>query len=91
MELLPECKVSVEHSLSKGLYCEIKYKHPINEDIVEAIEKRMKEIVTEDVKLVKNNISMDEAKEIFRKFDMDAKEKLLRYRKTDNINIYSCG
>lgn len=91
MELLPECKVSVEHSLSKGLYCEIKHKHPINEDNVEAIEKRMKEIVSEDVNLVKENISKDEAKEIFRKFDMDAKEKLLRYREKDNINIYSCG
>lgn len=91
MELLPECKVSVEHSLSKGLYCEIKYKRPINEDTVEAIEKRMKEIVKEDVKLIKKNISKDEAKKIFSKFNMDAKEKLLKYRDKENINIYSCG
>lgn len=91
MELLPECRVSVEHSLSKGLYCEIKYKNPINEDDVEAIESRMNQIVEENVKFEKKNIPKEEAKKIFHRFDMDAKEKLLNYREKDNINIYSCG
>ena len=91
MELLPGCRVSVEHSLSKGLYCEIKYQNPINEDYVEAIEERMREIIYEDVDLEKKSISKEEAREIFQEFNMDAKEKLLKYRNKDCINIYSCG
>jgi uridine kinase len=91
MELLTGCKVSVEHSLSKGLYCEIDYKEPINEEHVKAIEKRMTEIIDEDIPLVKNCISKEEAKNIFKEFGMDAKEKLLKYREKDCINIYSCG
>ncbi|WP_432665743.1 nucleoside kinase [Wukongibacter baidiensis] len=91
MELLPECRVSVEHSLSKGLYCEIKHENPINEDTVEAIEARMKKIIEEDVTLEKRSIQKEEAEKIFEKFDMDAKKKLLKYREKDTINIYSCG
>lgn len=91
MELYTGCKVSVEHSLSKGLYCEIGYKELINEDHVEAIEKRMKEIINDDVPLIKKCIPKEQAKDIFKQFGMDAKEKLLKYREKDCINIYSCG
>ncbi len=91
MEILEGCRVSVEHSLSKGLYCEIHYKRPINEKDVEAIENRMREIVEEDIEFEKSSIPKEEAKKIFRKFGMEAKEKLLKYRDEDNINIYSCG
>lgn len=91
MELLTGCKVSVEHSLSKGLYCEIGYKEIINEDHVEAIQKRMNEIINADVPLIKKCIPKEQAKDIFKQFGMDAKEKLLKYRDKDCINIYSCG
>lgn len=91
MELLPECRVSVEHSLSKGLYCEINHKNPINEDIVEAIEARMRKIIEEDIVFEKKSIQKEEAKKIFEEFNMDAKKKLLKYREKETINIYSCG
>jgi len=91
MELLPGCSVSVEHSLSKGLYCEIKYESPISEKNVEAIEQRMKEIIDQDVPFEKKSIPKEEAREIFKEFEMGAKEKLLKYRQKDSINIYSCG
>lgn len=91
MELYTGCKVSVEHSLSKGLYCEIGYKELINEDHTAAIEKRMREIINEDVPFIKKSIPKEQAKDIFKQFGMDAKEKLLKYREKDSINIYSCG
>ncbi|SKC75932.1 nucleoside kinase [Maledivibacter halophilus] len=91
MELFKGCRVSVEHSLSKGLYCEIHYKDPINEDDVRAIEKRMIEIINEDIPLIKRSIPKEEARKIFKQFGMEAKEKLLKYREKDSINIYSCG
>lgn len=91
MELFTGCSVSVEHSLSKGLYCEIDYKDPINEDDVEAIENRMREIINQDIPLAKKSIPKEQAKKIFKQFGMGAKEKLLKYREKDFINIYSCG
>lgn len=91
MELLPKCKVSVEHSLSKGLYCEIHHENPISEKDVDEIEKRMKAIIDEDIPFEKRQVPKEEAAKAFKKLGMDAKENLLKYREKDFINIYSCG
>ncbi|WP_129596130.1 nucleoside kinase [Anaerophilus nitritogenes] len=90
-EILSDCKVTVEHSLSKGLYCEIHYKRPITEEDVEKIEDRMKEIIDEDVPFTKSSIAVEDAKKIFKDLGMDAKMELLEFRENDEMNIYSCG
>jgi uridine kinase len=91
MEILSGCRVTVEHSLSKGLYCEIHYKRPIHEDDVVKIEARMREIIDEDVPFIKGSVPVAEAKRIFTELGLDAKTKLLDYRNTSEVNIYSCG
>ncbi|MCT4619992.1 MAG: nucleoside kinase [Marinisporobacter sp.] len=91
MEMLSGCKVTVEHSLSKGLYCEIHYKRDITEEDVARIELRMREIIEEDVPFIKSSVSIEEAKRIFKELGMDAKTELLDFRKSPEINIYSCG
>lgn len=91
MELLEGCEVSVEHSLSKGLYCEITYDTPIDKDIVAAIEDRMRSIIEKNEEFIKKKIPTEEAKEIFKKYGMVEKERLLNYRKNNTINIYSLG
>lgn len=91
MELFSGCKVSVEHSLSKGLYCEVHYKRPIDQEDVERVQERMKEIIAEDVPFVKNRIPVDEAKDIFREYGQVGKVRLLKYREKPYINMYQCG
>ncbi|MBB6215846.1 uridine kinase [Anaerosolibacter carboniphilus] len=91
MEILPDSKVTIEHSLSRGLYCEIHYKRPIYESDVLEIEARMKEIVERDEPITKNNTTIEEAKEIFAEWHLDPKIKLLDYKTITDINIYSCG
>lgn len=91
MEIFSECRVSVEHSLSKGLYCEIHYKRSIDQLDVERIEKRMQEIIDEDVPFTKSRIPVDEAKDIFRDYGQLGKVKLLKYREKPYVNIYQCG
>ena len=91
METFSDCKVTVEHSLSKGLYCEIHYKRPIVEEDVLKIESRMHEIIEEDVPFIKDSVPIEDAKRIFNELGFDAKTKLLDYREEPEINIYSCG
>ncbi len=91
MELLSGCKVTVEHSISKGLYCEVKYKRPLNEEMVERIRQRMQEIIDEDVPFQKSRISVEEAIDIFRDYGQESKVKLLKYREKPYIKIYQCG
>ncbi len=91
MELFSGCSVSVEHSISKGLYCEVKYKTPMNEGEVKRIRMRMQEIVEEDVPFHKSRISVEEAMDIFRDYGQQSKVKLLKYREKPYIKIYQCG
>lgn len=91
MELFSGCRVSVEHSLSKGLYCEVHYKRQIDETDIQRIEDRMKEIVEEDVPLTKSRIPVDEAIDIFREYGQMGKVNLMKYREKPYINIYQCG
>ncbi len=91
MEILPGCHVTVEHSLSKGLYCEIHYKRAILDSDAQQIEARMKEIINEDVPLTKKSIPLEEAKKIFAELKMESKVRLLKFRESPNINIYECG
>ncbi|MCC5910235.1 MAG: nucleoside kinase [Clostridiaceae bacterium] len=91
MELFSDCKVSVEHSISKGLYCEVHYKRAIDAIDVERIEERIKEIIAEDVVFEKSRIPVDEAKDIFREYNQMGKVKLMKYREKPYINMYKCG
>ncbi len=91
MELFSGCRVSVKHSLSKGLYCEVNYKRPINGKDTEGIEKRMREIIEDDVSLVKEKVPVEEAVEIFKEHEQTGKVKLMKYRSKPYINIYECG
>ena len=93
MELFPKCRITVEHSLSKGLYCEIHCpcKSEIDENDTKNIENRMKEIIERDIPFVRNRVPLDEAIEIFRKYGQTNKVKLMKYRKKPYVNIYECG
>ena len=91
MEIFSGCQVSVEHSISKGLYCEINYKREIIQDDIHRIEERMKEIIDENVPFKKQRVPVDEAKEIFREYQQLGKVNLLKYREKPYVNLYQCG
>ncbi len=90
-EILGDCYVTIEHSLSKGLYCEIKYSREINESDVMDIKVRMQEIIQQDIPFIKERISKSEAMTIFKEQNMESKVKLLKFREKDEIVIYTCG
>jgi len=89
-EVLKGCKVAVEHSLSKGLYCEIHNSDPLNEETVKKIEEKMREIADKDLPFVKRKYSKSEAEKLFSQTSQYDKLELLEHRKKDSINIYSC-
>ncbi|WP_051531519.1 nucleoside kinase [Clostridiisalibacter paucivorans] len=89
-DLFKDCKVSIEHSLNKGLYVEV-HKDPelSKKDIVD-IKKKMKEIISDDMEINRERMKSEEADIIFRKQNMDDKLRLSKYRRKDIINIYNC-
>lgn len=84
-------KVKVDFSLSKGYYCSIKGDVKIDDAFIQAVEKRMWEIVNADVPINKRTVSTQEAVERFRKHGMMDKVELFRYRRSSQVNLYTVG
>ena len=64
-ELFKDPKVYVRHSLSKGYYCEIDLGRHFETGDMENLESRMREIVSADEPFVRQEVSVEEALDIF--------------------------
>ena len=76
-DCLGNVKVEIQNSLNKGLYTEIKTEKPVTARQVHAIEKRMTEIVKEDIPFVKEVVSREEAMDILAQDGMKEKQRIL--------------
>ena len=86
---IPGKDVNVQYSLSKGLFCEIKNDAcAVNQEFIDKVKQIMCETVAKDVPIIKHVMHTDEAVKAFRKFGMSDKERLFRYRRGSNVNVY---
>lgn len=79
----------VDYSVSRGYYCMVKGKIDLNETFITAVEAKMKALVMENAPIYKRTVSVDSAKELFRRHKMFDKEKLFRFRRSSRVNIYN--
>jgi uridine kinase len=82
-------QVSIEYTISNGLYCEYDGKLELTSERLLAVKKRMDELVKKDIPFMKRSIGTDDAIELFRQYQMFDKEKLFKYRRVSKANIYS--
>lgn len=87
-ELFPKAKISIEHSLSKGLFGEIHKNPALDIDDIYDIKNRMSEIIKADIPIRKIAFSKERAVEIFTQYDMQDKVKLLKYVSAKEIKLY---
>lgn len=90
-EVLPGCRVTIEHTLGNGLYGEIHWERPLRQEDIDKIEGRMWEIVRADIPFEKKTLSVEEAIELFRRDGQEDKVRIFKYRQDPMVNIYSCG
>ena len=87
-------KVTVEHSLSKGFYCEVHKElgnsTPLTEEDVKKIEEKMHQLVRMELDFKKTKMDNKTAEELFRKTGQYDKIALLKYREKKYVNVYSC-
>lgn len=85
--------ISVEYSIGNGLYCElhgpaIAEDEPIPAGFLDQIKLRMQELVRSNLKFEKRSVHTDEAIRRFREHHLKDKERLFRYRRVSQTNIY---
>jgi uridine kinase len=82
-------QISVEYSVSKGLYCKAVNKTKISAEFLDRVRNRMKECVRKDLPIVKRTISTKEAVSLFGYYGMSDKTNLFKYRKGSTVNVYN--
>ena len=91
-ELYPNCKVTIEHSLSNGLYCEVKIgKQNLNDEILDKIKAQVKSIIDRNENIEKIVTNKENAMKIFGEGHDYIKAELLKYKEYDDVKIYKCG
>ncbi|MDO4163743.1 MAG: nucleoside kinase [Bacteroides sp.] len=90
-ELFPDGKLFVEHPVSKGYYCNLFLGRPIELEDVQAIKKRMKEIIAEDIPYLRTECHTTEAVRIFSERGMMDKVKLLETSGSLYTYYYTLG
>jgi len=97
-DIYPDLKVVVRHALCKGLHCELvtdRYRSVehivLTEADLEKIKRRMRELVELNLPLVRREVSLDNARQIFQRQDRPEKSDLIRYRTDTVLSLYICG
>jgi len=80
-ELFPEARLRIDHSVSKGFYCELRdidYQ-PAIDDVFE-LGQRMRQLAEEDIPIVQHKEETEDVVEFFQQHGLHDKVELLRHR-----------
>jgi uridine kinase len=87
--VLPNHRLSVQHSVSKGLYCEITNgKQMLKISEINELEAYMKDLIAKDLKFTKTKMPTSEAIELFRNEGYNEKALLLETRGKFFTSVY---
>ncbi|MCK4662093.1 MAG: nucleoside kinase [Bacteroidales bacterium] len=91
-ELFPNVILTIEHSVSKGYFCEIKgLDKELSIEMVFKISNRMKKIIKKNIPFKREEILTEDAIKLFEKNKFYEKVKLLKSRKSLYTSIYYLG
>jgi len=75
-ELYPDKEIRIEHSVSKGIYCEIEgIKREELLQVTSDVENRMRKIIDKDIPFLREEIHVEEALDKFQQYNYSEKLK----------------
>lgn len=83
-----ECHVRVLHSLGESYYCEMESMEMDKVKLL-MLKQEMLRLVDENIPIEKRNVKSDQARELFHELKMYDKERLMKYRRSSRVNLYS--
>lgn len=82
-------RICVEYSLSHALFLSATGSFQLDQPLLEQVEARMRELVSQALPIQKHSIPTDDAIAMFQQRKLHDKAKLLRCRITSRVNYYS--
>ena len=87
-ELYPEAKVTIGPAIEDGFYYDFDYKRPFKEEDLPKIEEKMAELIEEDIPFYREEVSKEQAIELFRELGEDYKVEILEELDQDRVTLY---
>ncbi len=88
-DIYPSATLNIEHSISKGWYCEVTNSHLIMDNsTIASIKSRMQEIIDKDIPFIRKEILTTEAIQLFEDNGLIDKSKLFKTRNQLYSSIY---
>lgn len=88
LDIFQNSKITIEHSISKGLFGEIHKEEALCVKDIAKIKVRMKEIIEKDSPINKIKVKREEAIRIFESYGMEDKVSLLNHVDFETVNLY---
>src|SRR5699024_12372889 len=86
-ELYPDARAKINHFIGSGLYVELE-PYPIRSKELQAIQRKMEEIIDKDYEIKRERYSKKEAVEIFKEQGYTDKVRLFNSINSNNIGVY---
>ena len=77
LDLFPNAKITIQHSVGKGIFGEIFKENALNEKDIENIKLKMQELINRDLPINKIKVTKEEAINIFKSYNISDKVLLL--------------
>ncbi len=90
-ELWPDVKLAIGPSIADGFYYDFDLKEAFKPEDLEKIEKKMGQIIKDDLPFIREEISKKEALALFKKLKEDYKVELIEALPDDKVSIYKTG
>jgi uridine kinase len=87
-DIFSDAQLIIEHSLGKAVYGEVCKKVPLNSTDIKKIKDRMIDIINRDIPINRIEVKREKAREIFERYNMPGKIKILDQSNLDWIQLY---
>ncbi len=89
--LYPDVKIRFSYNVSRSIACQALTKSFNMSRAVEEITKEVQAIIDADLPIERVTVTIEEAAEIYKKFHLDDKIEILKYRPEQTVHLYKCG
>ena len=89
--IFPNVKIRFSYNISRSISCQALTKNFNMLRAVDAITKEVQRIIDEDLPIERVVVTVDEATKIYKKFHLDDKIEILKYRPESTVHLYKCG
>lgn len=84
-----KARAKVEFVIGDGAYISVQGDYKADDELIDAVNKRMREITDANMPITKKSYPIDKAVELFKAQGMTDKVELFKYRQSSYVNVYT--